>query len=172
MAIDFTFSAEVEQARAGIREFLHNTVKVRYDALSANTSARREDWSDLIKELRKESKAKGFWLPHMPQAVGGMGLGVTALAAVSAEAAKVPYGSYLLNAHAPDEGNMHTLHHFATEYQREHYLNPLLEGEIRFGPEQLNAGDYLYTAPGATHSAFSRTGCVMLFVVPEEIEIL
>jgi len=131
VAIDFTFSPEVEQARAGIREFLHNTVKARYTALSADKFAKREDWSDLIKELRKEAKAQGFWLPHMPQAVGGMGLSVTALAAVSAEAAKVPYGPYILNAHAPDEGNMHTLHHFATEYQREHYLNPLLAGEIR-----------------------------------------
>ena len=48
----------------------------------------------------------------------------------------------------------------------------ILEGEVRFGPDQLNAGDYLYTAPGATHSAFSKTGCVILFVVPEEVEIL
>lgn len=48
----------------------------------------------------------------------------------------------------------------------------VLEGEVRFGPEHLFAGDYLYTVPGETHSAFSKTGCVMLFVVPEEIEIL
>jgi quercetin dioxygenase-like cupin family protein len=48
----------------------------------------------------------------------------------------------------------------------------VLEGGIRFGPDQLNAGDYLYTAPGATHSAFSKTGCVLLFMVPEEVEIL
>jgi len=48
----------------------------------------------------------------------------------------------------------------------------VLEGEVRFGPTQLNAGDYLYTPPGATHSVFSRTGCIMLFVVPEEVEIL
>ncbi|MEP7376386.1 MAG: cupin domain-containing protein [Chitinophagaceae bacterium] len=48
----------------------------------------------------------------------------------------------------------------------------VLEGEVRFGSAQLNAGDYLYTAPGATHSAFSKTGCVMLFVVPEEVEFL
>jgi quercetin dioxygenase-like cupin family protein len=48
----------------------------------------------------------------------------------------------------------------------------VLEGEVRFGPNQLNAGDYLYTPPGATHSVFSRTGCVMLFMVPEEVEIL
>ena len=60
-----------------------------------------------------------------------MGLGVTALAAVSAEAAKVPMGPYIINAQAPDEGNMHTLYHFATDYQREHFLKPLLEGTAR-----------------------------------------
>lgn len=48
----------------------------------------------------------------------------------------------------------------------------VLEGEIRFGPDHLTAGDYLYTAPGATHSAFSKTGCVLLFMVPEEVELL
>jgi quercetin dioxygenase-like cupin family protein len=48
----------------------------------------------------------------------------------------------------------------------------ILEGEVRFGPDQLNAGDYLYTPPNATHSVFSRTGCTMLLVVPEEVIIL
>jgi anti-sigma factor ChrR (cupin superfamily) len=48
----------------------------------------------------------------------------------------------------------------------------VLEGEVRFGPDHLTAGDYLYTAPGNTHSAFSKTGCVLLFVVPQEVEIL
>lgn len=48
----------------------------------------------------------------------------------------------------------------------------VLEGAVRFGPVQLNAGDYLFTEPGATHSVFSKTGCIMLFVVPEEVEIL
>jgi quercetin dioxygenase-like cupin family protein len=48
----------------------------------------------------------------------------------------------------------------------------VLEGEVRFGPDQLLAGDYLYTAPGATHSVFSKTGCVLLFLVPEEVAIL
>ena len=48
----------------------------------------------------------------------------------------------------------------------------VLEGEVRFGPNKLNAGNYLYTPPGAKHSVFSKTGCVMLFVVPEEVDIL
>lgn len=48
----------------------------------------------------------------------------------------------------------------------------ILEGEVRFGPTQLNAGDYLYTPPGGTHSVFSRTGCTVLLVIPEEVVIL
>lgn len=48
----------------------------------------------------------------------------------------------------------------------------VLEGEARFGALQLEAGDYLYTPPGATHAVFSRTGCVMLLVVPEAVEVL
>src|ERR1700733_451116 len=48
----------------------------------------------------------------------------------------------------------------------------VLEGEVRFGGDQLYAGDYLYAPPGSTHSAYSKTGCVMMFLVPEEVEIL
>tara|TARA_R110000823_G_scaffold130015_12_gene257898 strand:+ start:9355 stop:10584 length:1230 start_codon:yes stop_codon:yes gene_type:complete len=131
MAIDFTFGPEVEAARAQVREFMRATVKTRYASLAADKNASREEWTALIKSLRLEAKSRGLWLPHMPAEVGGMGLGVTALAAVAAEAAKVPYGPYIINGHAPDEGNMHTLHHFATEYQREKYLQPLLDGEVR-----------------------------------------
>ncbi len=40
-------------------------------------------------------------------------------------------GPYIINAQAPDEGNMHTLYHFATDYQREHFLQPLLDGTAR-----------------------------------------
>lgn len=131
MAIDFTFPPEVDAARLRVREFLHETVKPAFKTMRENEDATRKDWSALIKRLRSEAKASGNWLPHMPADVGGMGLGVTALAAVAAEAAKVPYGPYIINGHAPDEGNMHTLHHFATEFQREKYLQPLLDGEVR-----------------------------------------
>jgi len=131
MPIDFTFSQEVEDARLMMREFLHGTVKVEIDALRDKEGATRDEWSETIKGLRQRARDAGYWLPHMPQDVGGMGLGVTALAAVSAEAAKVPFGPYIINAQAPDEGNMHTLHHFGTDDQKERFLKPLLEGTAR-----------------------------------------
>ncbi len=47
-----------------------------------------------------------------------MGLGPTAMAAVSAEAAKVGIGPFVLNAQAPDEGNQHTLEHWGDRRSR------------------------------------------------------
>jgi acyl-CoA dehydrogenase len=60
-----------------------------------------------------------------------MGLGPTALAAVSAEAATTTFGPYVVNCYAPDEGNMHTLLHFGTPDQQERYLRPMCEGRLR-----------------------------------------
>ncbi len=57
-----------------------------------------------------------------------MGLGHVELAMVQAEAAKSYYGPWVLNCQAPDEGNMHTLLHWATDAQKEKYLRPLCEG--------------------------------------------
>jgi quercetin dioxygenase-like cupin family protein len=48
----------------------------------------------------------------------------------------------------------------------------VLEGEIRLGQDHLRAGDYLYTAPNNKHGVSSETGCVLLLVAPEEVEIL
>lgn len=54
------------------------------------------------------------------------------MAAVSAEAARGgSFGPFALNAQAPDEGNMHTLLHWATDAQKQKYLRPLCDGKIR-----------------------------------------
>lgn len=44
-----------------------------------------------------------------------MGLGPVAMAFVSAEAGRTGIGPFVINAQAPDEGNMHTLLHWATD---------------------------------------------------------
>ena len=60
-----------------------------------------------------------------------MGLGPVAMAFVSAEAGRTGIGPFVINAQAPDEGNMHTLLHWATDEQKEKYLRPLAEGRSR-----------------------------------------
>lgn len=128
MAIDFSFPPELELLRHKVREFIDDVVRPTEEAM--DESNRDQLVAGVIK-MRKEAKERGLWLPHMPEEFGGMGLGHVAMAAVSAEAAKARYGPFALNAQAPDEGNMHTLLHWATDDQKETYLRPLCEGHAR-----------------------------------------
>lgn len=48
----------------------------------------------------------------------------------------------------------------------------VLEGEVFFNEAKLAKGDYLYTPPGFKHSVKTDTGCTILFIVPEEVEII
>ncbi|WP_291946431.1 cupin domain-containing protein [Chitinophaga sp.] len=48
----------------------------------------------------------------------------------------------------------------------------VLEGEALVEGTTLQQGDYLYTPPGFKHAVYSPNGATLLFVVPEEVEIL
>ncbi|MFM8001948.1 MAG: acyl-CoA dehydrogenase family protein [Actinomycetota bacterium] len=127
--IDFSFAPEVDAVRLKVREFMDTEVRPAWDAIDQKD---RAEVVRTIVKLRGSARKKwNLWLPHMPAEWGGMGLGPTAMAAVSAEAAKVRIGPFVLNAQAPDEGNQHTLLHWATDQQKEKYLRPLCEGTAR-----------------------------------------
>ena len=130
MAIDFTFPEAGEDARLLVKKFMQDTVQPKMAELR-DTKASGDDWRTAIKGLRETAREQGLWNPHMPEEWDGMGLGITAVAAMSAEAVKTPYGPYLINCQAPDEGNMHTMLHFGTEEQKEKWLRPLCEGTAR-----------------------------------------
>ncbi|HEX7522396.1 MAG TPA: acyl-CoA dehydrogenase family protein [Acidimicrobiia bacterium] len=135
MSIDFTLPPDVEQTRLRVREFMDEVVRPAEARLAADAGEGNEPERravvGMIVELREEAKKWGVWLPHMPVEWGGLGLSITAMAFVSAEAARTSFGPFILNAQAPDEGNMHTLLHHATDEQQERYLRPLVEGRAR-----------------------------------------
>jgi acyl-CoA dehydrogenase len=127
--IDFSFSPEVESVRLKVREFMATEVRPEGEAIDPKDRSQAE--RARVKLRGRAHDHWNLWLPHMPAEWGGMGLGPTAMAAVSAEAAKVSIGPFVLNAQAPDEGNQHTLLHWATDEQKEKYLRPLCEGKAR-----------------------------------------
>jgi acyl-CoA dehydrogenase len=128
MSIDFSLSPELEEIRDRVRDFVDNVVR------PAEARIKEDDRRSLVEaviEMRKEAQARGLWLPHMPPEWGGMGLGHAQLAMVQAEAAKSRFGPFALNCQAPDEGNMHTLHNWGTDEQKNKYLKPLCDGTAR-----------------------------------------
>jgi acyl-CoA dehydrogenase len=130
MAIDFSFPPEIDEIRERVTTFIAEVVRPIETAADAEQWD-RDAWIKAIIEMRGKAKEADLWLPHMPKEWGGMGLGHVAMAAVSAEAGKTRMGPFALNAQAPDEGNMHTLLHWATDQQKQDYLKPLCEGWAR-----------------------------------------
>jgi len=130
MAIDFSFDEQVQFTLSRVREYLDNVVRPAEKVIADNPDS-REVLVEQIIVMRKAAQEAGLWLPHMPEEWGGMGLGHVEMAAVSAEAAKTRFGPFALNAQAPDEGNMHTLLHWATDEQKQQYLKPLCQGRVR-----------------------------------------
>jgi acyl-CoA dehydrogenase len=128
MTIDFTLTPELEALRLRIRDFVESEVKPLEARIGNKDDIERAEYIQVLLDMRSRAREAGLWLPHMPEEWGGMGLGHVELAMVQAEAARAYYGPWSLNCQAPDEGNMHTLLHWATDEQKERYLRPLCEG--------------------------------------------
>jgi alkylation response protein AidB-like acyl-CoA dehydrogenase len=93
-----------------------------------------EPWSALQPALdgaRAEARARGLWTPHLPPALGGLGLSLLDFAGISEELGRTPIGHYALNCQAPDIGNMELLHAHGSRAQQERWLAPLAQGAIR-----------------------------------------
>ncbi|HEY0777200.1 MAG TPA: acyl-CoA dehydrogenase family protein [Gemmatirosa sp.] len=113
---------------ADVRGFLHDRVRPIERQLTA------QEFRTLLPELgalRREARARGLWTPFLPPALGGRGLTLAQYAEVSAVLGESPVGHYLLNCQAPDVGNMELLLAHGTPAQRERWLRPLVDGELR-----------------------------------------
>ena len=98
----------------------------------------REDrWSwapgqlELLEGAKNKAKESGLWNFFLPDADTGEGLKNLDYAYIAAELGKTPLASETLNCSAPDTGNMEVLERVGTPEQKEKWLKPLLNGEIR-----------------------------------------
>src|ERR687891_237959 len=96
-----------------------------------NEAALGADDEELIASLRARAKSEGLWAPHLPPDAGGTGLGFLAYAHLNEVIGRSVYAQLVFNCQAPDAGNGEILHLFGTPEQKERWLRPLVEGEIR-----------------------------------------
>jgi acyl-CoA dehydrogenase len=85
----------------------------------------------VMEQLKASAKAEGLWNMFLPDAEHGAGLSNSDYAPLAEILGRSHIASEACNCSAPDTGNMEVLHQFATPEQKQHWLNPLLEGEIR-----------------------------------------
>ncbi len=85
----------------------------------------------VMEELKVSAREAGLWNMFLPDEEHGAGLSNTDYAPLAEILGHSPIASEACNCSAPDTGNMEVLHQFATPEQKERWLRPLLEGEIR-----------------------------------------
>jgi acyl-CoA dehydrogenase len=85
----------------------------------------------IMEELKTRAREAGLWNMFLPDPSLGAGLSNSDYAPLAEILGRSRIASEACNCSAPDTGNMEVLHQFATPAQRDRWLTPLLDGEIR-----------------------------------------
>ena len=123
--IDFTIPEETKAVRDKVRAF------VQSECHPAEETCTADNFDETLAGLRSKARAQGLWCPFIPVEHGGMGLRPLANALVQMELGESYLGALSLNTQGPDDATMLTLLEHGTDFQKEKFLKPLLNGEKR-----------------------------------------
>ncbi|MEO0983368.1 MAG: acyl-CoA dehydrogenase family protein [Pseudomonadota bacterium] len=126
MAIDFEIPEDAKEVRARVRTWVQEECIPAEQRMLDGAP-----YKEVLAELRRKARSQGLWCPFIPKEHGGMGLGPLANALVQMELGQSRLGALSLNTQGPDDATMMTLLAHGTDYQKEKFLKPLLNGEKR-----------------------------------------
>ncbi len=132
--MDFAYTQKVEDLRGRLLEFMESHVYPAESVYSKQMadSGNPHHHPPVIEDLKDEARSRGLWNLFLPDVELGVGLSVLDYAPLAEITGRSPHlAPEALNCSAPDTGNMEILHMFGTRQQKEMWLYPLLEGEIR-----------------------------------------
>ena len=120
-----------------VKRFIAETVEPMHEEYVRLGLGWKDRWQfapgqlEVLEVAKNKAKAEGLWNFFLPDSETGEGLSNLDYAYIAVELGKSPLASETMNCAAPDTGNMEVLERVGTEAQKERWLKPLLNGEIR-----------------------------------------
>ncbi len=141
--MDFTLTERETWFRDRVKAFIDAEIRPRH-AEYQQQAHEGERWKVLpvIEEVKAKAKAAGLWNFFMPPRSGrahvddsfefeGTQLSNLEYALCAEEMGKIGWASECFNCSAPDTGNMEVFERYGTADQKERWLRPLMNGDIR-----------------------------------------
>ncbi|HEX2016433.1 MAG TPA: acyl-CoA dehydrogenase family protein [Solirubrobacteraceae bacterium] len=131
--MDFALTDRCEDFRRRLTEFMDDRV---YGAEAVYERQLREAGDPhaqppVMEELKEIARERGLWNLFHPDPQWGPGLTNAEYAPLAEIMGRSPIAPEACNCAAPDTGNMEVLTQFGSAEQKERWLVPLLDGEIR-----------------------------------------
>ena len=133
--MNFEYASKSKELQAKLRAFIQEhivPVEAEYIAFQQNPENLWKRWEGMEK-LKKKAKQAGLWNLFLPKDYGDLSPGLTNLeyAPLAEIMGEKIWISEVFNCSAPDTGNMEVLAKYGSEAQKEKWLKPLMNGEIR-----------------------------------------
>ena len=130
--MDFSHSDKIKKLQAQVSDFMAQHVyPAEADIIAEIDSGDRWQHSQIIEGLKTKAKSAGLWNLFLPDTEFGAGLTNMEYAPLCEIMGRSTFGPEAFNCSAPDTGNMEVLVRYGSEEQKNQWLTPLLEGEIR-----------------------------------------
>ncbi|MCH8866665.1 MAG: acyl-CoA dehydrogenase family protein [Proteobacteria bacterium] len=100
--------------------------------------------AEILDGLKSAARKQGLWNFWLTDSERGYGLSTVEYAYLAEETGRAHLAAEVFNCSAPDTGNMEVLERYGTDEQKQQWLEPLLNGEIRSA--------YAMTEPGVASS--------------------
>ncbi|MFP6584732.1 MAG: acyl-CoA dehydrogenase family protein [Candidatus Hydrogenedentota bacterium] len=130
--MDFQFSDRVQDLQARITAFMDKHV-YPLEPYYGDHIKEAGGWTTppIMDELKAKARDEGLWNLFMSGDEHGPGLSIMEYAPLAEIMGRVAWASECFNCSAPDTGNMEVLARYGTQEQKDEWLTPLLNGEIR-----------------------------------------